>query len=131
MQLGSTVTVMIIFPDGRLAMAHVGDSRLYRMTDSEITQLTEDQTFVAREIAAGRMTPEEAENDPRKNVLLQCVGAYGENSAAVFDKRSKGGESYLYALTVSDTRSAKMRCAGFSLRVSAFQRIKCARGLQS
>lgn len=94
-QLGSTVTAVMIFPDGRLVMAHVGDSRLYRLTDSDITQLTEDQTFVAREIAAGRMTPEEAENDPRKNVLLQCVGATEKTLPQFLISEAKAGESYL------------------------------------
>ena len=38
-------------------------------------QLTQDQTLMAREISRGNLTPERAENDPRKNVLLQCIGA--------------------------------------------------------
>lgn len=38
-------------------------------------QLTQDQTLVAREIAAGRLTPEQAETDSRRSILLQCVGA--------------------------------------------------------
>ena len=44
------------------------------MTDTA-KQLTNDQTFIARELAAGRMTPEQAKVDPRRSVLLQCVGA--------------------------------------------------------
>ncbi|MCM3567296.1 PP2C family serine/threonine-protein phosphatase [Neobacillus mesonae] len=43
-----------------------------------ITQLTTDQTLVAREVARGNMTLEQAERDPRRNVLLQCVGATNE-----------------------------------------------------
>lgn len=71
--LGTTVTAMLII-DGKYLIAHVGDSRAYEITDS-IRQLTEDQTFIAREIKKGNMTPEEAEKDPRRNMLLQCVGA--------------------------------------------------------
>ena len=37
--------------------------------------MTEDQTLVAREVRRGNMTPEQAEADPRRNVLLQCIGA--------------------------------------------------------
>ena len=48
------------------------------MLVTEIRQITNDQTFVAREIAQGHMTPEEAAVDSRRNVLLQCVGASDE-----------------------------------------------------
>lgn len=51
-----------------------GDTRVYRL-DNSITQLTNDQTFVAREIKKGTMTVEQAKNDKRRNMLLQCVGA--------------------------------------------------------
>jgi serine/threonine protein phosphatase PrpC len=40
-----------------------------------MAQLTKDQTFVAREVAAGRMTEEQAEVDSRRSILLQCIGA--------------------------------------------------------
>lgn len=74
-QLGSTITAQLILYDGSYLIGHVGDSRAYCITNSSITQLTEDQTVVAREVKQGKLTPEKAETDPRRNVLLQCVGA--------------------------------------------------------
>lgn len=71
--LGTTITAMLII-NGEYMIAHVGDSRAYRIYD-DIEQLTEDQTFIAREIKNGTMTAEEAEKDRRRNMLLQCVGA--------------------------------------------------------
>ncbi len=71
--LGTTLTAMLVVKNQYL-IAHVGDSRVY-VLDHQITQITKDQTFVAREIQAGHMTPEEAKKDPRRNMLLQCVGA--------------------------------------------------------
>lgn len=65
---------------GLLLMGHkyygvnVGDSRAYKLTD-RLEQLTKDQTFVQREMDAGRMTKEEARRDARRNMLLQCVGS--------------------------------------------------------
>lgn len=73
--LGTTLTAMLILNDQYMTV-HVGDSRVYRITD-RMEQLTEDQTFVAREMRLGNMTYEQAMNDPRRNVLLQCVGASG------------------------------------------------------
>ena len=58
-------------------IAHVGDSRIYEISDN-VKQLTEDQTYINREIKAGRMTPQEAAVNPKRNMLLQCVGASRE-----------------------------------------------------
>lgn len=71
--VGTTLTAMLFIKDKYL-IAHVGDSRAYGITDS-VNQLTEDQTFIAREIKAGRMTAEEAKIHPKRNMLLQCIGA--------------------------------------------------------
>lgn len=71
--LGTTVSAILMYKD-EFYIVHVGDSRVYELV-SGVRILTKDQTFVAREIAAGRMTPEEAKVDPRRSVLLQCVGA--------------------------------------------------------
>ncbi len=72
-QLGTTVSAILLYKD-QYYIVHVGDSRVYELTGTA-KQLTKDQTFIAREIAAGRMTPEQAKVDPRRSVLLQCVGA--------------------------------------------------------
>lgn len=64
----------ILFVGDKYLIAHVGDSRVYQI-DSGLTQLTEDHTFVAREIKRGNMTPAQARVDRRRNMLLQCVGA--------------------------------------------------------
>lgn len=64
----------ILFVDDQYVIGHVGDTRVYRI-DSALSQLTTDQTFVAREISRGTMTLEQAKTDKRRNLLLQCVGA--------------------------------------------------------
>lgn len=74
-QLGTTISVILIFENGQYLIGHVGDSRIYKITDETIEALTLDQTVVANEIRNGRLTQEQAERDPRRNVLLQCIGA--------------------------------------------------------
>ena len=64
----------ILFVGGQYVIGHVGDTRVYHI-GSSLTQLTTDQTFVAREVSRGTMTPEQAKTDKRRNLLLQCVGA--------------------------------------------------------
>lgn len=71
--MGTTVTA-ILLTQSRYYIINVGDTRAYEIAGG-VTVLTKDQTLVAQEVELGRMTPEEAENDPRRSVLLQCVGA--------------------------------------------------------
>ena len=75
-RLGTTAVVMLL-TDTNYYIMNVGDSRAYEIT-GWMTQLTNDQTFVAREVALGNMTPEQAEVDHRRSVLLQCIGASEE-----------------------------------------------------
>lgn len=71
--LGTTIVLLILVQD-KYYILNVGDSRVYKI-GSSLEVLTKDHTFVQREIEAKRMTPEEAKKDPRRNVLLQCIGA--------------------------------------------------------
>lgn len=75
-KLGTTVVAMLL-TQSRYYILNVGDSRVYELT-GELRQITNDQTFVAREVSLGHMTEEEAERDERRSVLLQCVGASEE-----------------------------------------------------
>ena len=72
--LGTTISAILITQQ-RFYIVNVGDSRVYEISSNSVKQLTEDQTVVARELKYGRITPEQAKTDPRKSVLLQCVGA--------------------------------------------------------
>ena len=85
LQLGTTISAILFYKDD-FYIVHVGDSRIYQMNEFGVKQLTNDQTYVAREMAAGRMTVEQAKTDPRRSVLLQCVGA----SPVVVPEFSKG-----------------------------------------
>ena len=71
--LGTTMVSLLIF-NNKYYVMNIGDSRAYRIKDS-LFQITKDQTFVQREMDAGRMTPDEARRHPQRNVLLQCIGA--------------------------------------------------------
>ncbi len=71
--LGTTLTALLIVND-KHASIHVGDSRLYKITNA-MHQLTKDQTVAAHEIEQQRMTVAEAKTDRRNSILLQCVGA--------------------------------------------------------
>lgn len=71
--MGTTLNAALFMKD-RYYIINVGDSRAYLISDS-VYQLTKDQSYVQREVDLGHMTPEEAAVSPRRNLLLQCVGA--------------------------------------------------------
>lgn len=71
--LGTTAVAVLIVGEDYYTL-NVGDSRVYLLSDN-IYQLTKDQTYVQREMDAGRMTYEETLTDPQRSVLLQCIGA--------------------------------------------------------
>lgn len=83
LQLGTTLSALLIRDDGLYLIANVGDSRIYLINRDNAIQLTEDQTFVAREIMNNRMTIEEARESKYKNVLTQCIGV-NENLEILF-----------------------------------------------
>lgn len=71
--LGTTCAALLIAGE-RYYIMNIGDSRIYLLSDN-IYQLTKDQTYVQREMDEGRMTYEQSLTDPKRSVLLQCVGA--------------------------------------------------------
>ncbi|MGO1392006.1 PP2C family protein-serine/threonine phosphatase [Agrococcus casei] len=71
--MGTTFSGIIQVKD-QLAVAHIGDSRIYRYRVGALTQITTDHTFVQRLVDAGRITREEAEHHPRRNVVMRVLG---------------------------------------------------------
>ena len=69
----STTATIALFDGSRVGMGHVGDSRAYLFRDGEISQLTNDHTFVQGLIDEGRITEEEARVHPHRNLILRAV----------------------------------------------------------
>ena len=74
---GTTVTGVFLDTSGEAAhwvTLNIGDSRVYLLRDGAIVQITTDHSVVQELIAAGRLSPEEAENHPYGNVITRAVG---------------------------------------------------------
>lgn len=93
-KLGTTAVVMLL-TDSNYYVMNVGDSRAYEICEDSYTQITYDQTFVAREVSLGHMTPEQAELDERRSVLLQCVGASEDVHPDFFSADIKANATYM------------------------------------
>ena len=136
MGMGTTVSAILRVGD-QIAMAHIGDSRIYLLRDGELTQISADHTFVQRLVDSGRITPEEAAVHPRRSVLMRVLGdvdATPEIDTAVQDVRrgdrwllcSDGLSSYvsderIHAVlqAAPDAHSAAERLVEESLSVGA------------
>jgi len=71
--MGTTVSAMIRVKS-QMVIAHIGDSRIYRLREGVLEQITADHTFVQRLVDSGRITPEEAAVHPRRSVLMRVLG---------------------------------------------------------
>lgn len=92
-KLGTTVTLLFILSN-QFHILQIGDSRAYSIND-KLVQLTEDQTLVQREQQRGNITAEQAKTDPRRNVLLQCVGATKEINVAITSGEVEDGTMFM------------------------------------
>ncbi|MCU1447476.1 Stp1/IreP family PP2C-type Ser/Thr phosphatase [Cryobacterium sp.] len=71
--MGTTVSALVVLDD-QVAIAHIGDSRIYLLRDGELSQITTDHTFVQRLVDSGRITEAEAMVHPRRSVLMRVLG---------------------------------------------------------
>lgn len=72
--IGTTLTAAIVTQGLKIQVLQVGDSRAYRRRGQGLTQVTIDHSFVNDELRKGNITPEEAENHPKRNVITRAVG---------------------------------------------------------
>lgn len=71
--MGSTCVAILVHPHGT-DVAHVGDSRVYLMTQGQVYQVTKDHSLVQRLIDANMLTPEQAANHPNANQITNAFG---------------------------------------------------------
>lgn len=72
-KMGTTVAALLM-SNGSYYAVNVGDSRIYQLTQEQIDQISRDHTLVQREVEQGLLTPQQARQDTRRNVLTRCVG---------------------------------------------------------
>jgi protein phosphatase len=90
-----TTCVALYFLDDTAIIGHVGDSRCYRYRDRELTQLTEDHSLINDYIKMKRVTPEEAENWPHKNVIVRALGMKESVQVDIMTEQPKVGDCYV------------------------------------
>jgi protein phosphatase len=71
--MGTTLTALL-FRNGRVHVAHVGDSRAYLYRDGRVEQITEDHSWIAEQVKAGLLSEEEARDSKFKHIITRSVG---------------------------------------------------------
>jgi serine/threonine protein phosphatase PrpC len=92
--MGTTLEIML-FDGEKFAVAHLGDSRAYRLRDGVLTQISDDHTFVQSLVDEGRISREEARVHPHRSLLLRALLGRDDNRADLSWIQPRLGDRYL------------------------------------
>jgi protein phosphatase len=92
--MGTTIVALFAVEDS-IYVAHVGDSRVYRLRDGNLEQLTEDHSLLNDYIKMKRLTAEEIANFPHKNVIVRALGMKDTVKVDTRFERPKAGDIYV------------------------------------
>jgi len=92
--MGTTVVACLLY-DNQLIVAHVGDSRLYRLRDKKLEQMTRDHSLLEDLIAKGFYSREEAAQNVRRNILTRALGSGDDIIVDVLIEPAEAGDLYL------------------------------------
>lgn len=92
--MGATI-VAACFDEQRIILAHVGDSRAYRLRSGKLEQLTSDHSFVAEQVRRGLLAPREAEQSKLQNVLLRALGADPDVDVEIEEELALDGDTFV------------------------------------
>ncbi len=92
--MGTTV-VGAMHQEKILAIAHVGDSRGYRLRSGHLELLTQDHTWVNEQVVAGYLSEEQAKSHPLKNVVTRALGGDSDIVVDVLETEVRAGDLFL------------------------------------
>jgi PPM family protein phosphatase len=92
--MGTTMTLAYV-GEHDLSVAHVGDSRLYRLRDGVFERLTDDHTLVEELVRQGKLTPQEADHHPQRSIITRALGPEAAVEADSHTWPARDGDVYL------------------------------------
>jgi protein phosphatase len=92
--MGTTLTLAKVHGD-EISLAHVGDSRAYRMRDSELEQVTRDHSLVAELERSGQITAEAAEHHPQRSIITRALGPEPDVEVDTYTLAGRDGDVFL------------------------------------
>ena len=121
--MGTTLTAALL-GDDEITLAHVGDSRAYRLRDGELTRLTTDHSLVGEMVRRGAITEAEAEDHPQRSIITRALGPEREIEVDTLTHGVRDGDVFLLCsdgLTgmVNDAQIAEVAGGGEPMRAVA------------
>jgi protein phosphatase len=96
--LGMGTTLSCVYLKNNEAfVGHIGDSRIYLIHNNSIDQITKDHSLVAEMVAAGQLTPEEAEAHPQRNIITRALGVKNSSNGDFFKIILRPDDKLLFA----------------------------------
>ena len=95
--MGTTIVAAFFHDDGLLTLAHAGDSRVYRLRNGAIEQITQDHSLVAEQVRRGMMSAEQAERSELQNIIIRALGSEQALEPDVQDLLALQEDVYLLA----------------------------------
>ena len=92
--MGTTLSVLWL-GENYAYIAHVGDSRIYRLREGSLTQITQDHSLVEELVRAGLITREQARTHQRRNIITRALGTHGENEPDLLVTDVQDGDVFL------------------------------------
>jgi PPM family protein phosphatase len=92
--MGTTLTLAYV-GEHDLSVAHVGDSRLYRLREGMFERLTDDHTLVEELVRQGKLTPQEADHHPQRSIITRALGPEAAVEADSHTWPARDGDVYL------------------------------------
>ncbi|MGZ4591809.1 MAG: Stp1/IreP family PP2C-type Ser/Thr phosphatase [Actinomycetes bacterium] len=92
--MGTTLTALLR-AGSRFGLVHIGDSRCYLLRDGQLQQITRDHTFVQSLVDEGRITPEEADHHPQRNLITNTLDGRDDLDLDLSVREARKGDRYL------------------------------------
>lgn len=127
-----TTLVMALFYDNRLAVAHIGDSRLYRLRGDSFEQVTKDHSLLQEQIDSGLITKEQAKHSTQKNLVTRALGIDPQVEPEVHEYDAQPGDIYLLCsdglcdMVTDEDISMALQALGGNLKLCAQQLVQMA-----
>jgi len=127
-----TTLVVALFYDNKLMVAHIGDSRLYRMRGDEFTQVTKDHSLLQEQIDAGMLTKAQAKHSLNKNLVTRALGIDPTVEPEIREYDTLPGDIYLLCsdglsdMVGDDDIGMTLQALGANLELAAQQLVQMA-----
>jgi serine/threonine protein phosphatase PrpC len=127
-----TTLVAAIFYDNKVTVAHIGDSRAYRLRGEAFEQLTRDHSLLQEQIDSGMITPEQAKFSQNKNLVTRALGIDPTVDPEIHVHDTRPGDVYLLCsdglndMVTDEDVSMTLQTLGANLRLAAQQLVQMA-----